>query len=160
MKQRLIYPDICKFLAIFLVTCSHCAQYISGETWTNFFFGSHLDIAFNMPLFMLISGWFINLDKMREQKPAEFVWGKFKRLMIPAIVWWGILYLVSKPQSSPLSFYWYLTALFACMCIIYVFARLIKNDVLCMALSILFVLLCPKTDYCHINFMFPFLWGG
>lgn len=160
MKQRLIYPDICKFLAIFLVTCSHCAQYISGETWTNFFFGTHLDIAFNMPLFMLISGWFINLDKMREQKPLDFIWSKFKRLMVPAFVWWGVLFLVTKPQSSPLSFYWYLTALFVCMCMIYVFAKLIKNNTACMVLSTLFVLVCPKTDYVHINFMLPYLWGG
>lgn len=115
MKQRLIYPYIYKFLAIFLVTCSHCAQYISGETWTNFFFGTHLDIAFNMPLFMLISGWFINLDKMRVQKPLDFIWSKFKRLIVPAFVWWGVLFLVTKPQSSPLSFYWYLTHC-SCVC--------------------------------------------
>ena len=160
MKQRLLYPDICKFLAIFLVTCSHCAQYVSGETWTNFFFGTHLDIAFNMPLFMLISGWFINLDKMRGRKPFEFIWSKFKRLMIPAFVWWSILFLFQKPQSSPLSFYWYLTALFACMCIIYVFAKLIKNNTACMVLSTLFVLVCPRTNFVHLNFMIPFLWGG
>ena len=160
MRERLLYPDICKFVAIFIVTCSHCAQYISGETWTNFFLGTHLDIAFNMPLFMLISGWFINLDKMRETKALVFFWSKFQRLMIPAFVWYVLMFLLARPQTSPLSFYWYLTALFVCMCIIYVFAKVFKNNVLCMSLSTLFVLACPITDFVHINFMFPYLWGG
>lgn len=39
MKERLIYPDICKAIAIFIVTCSHSAQEISGLTWTNFLGG-------------------------------------------------------------------------------------------------------------------------
>lgn len=160
MKERLLYPDICKFFAIFLVTCSHCAQCISGQPWTNFFFGTHLDIAFNMPLFMLISGWFINLDKMRNEKPLSFFLAKFKRLMIPALVWYVLLFFVCHPKTSPISYYWYLSALFACMCIIYVFAKLIQNDYVCMAISTVFVFLCPKTDFVNINFMFPFLWAG
>lgn len=52
------YPDACKFVAIFIVTCSHSAQAIQGGIWTNFFGGRAIDIAFNMPLFMLMSGWF------------------------------------------------------------------------------------------------------
>lgn len=73
MKERLLYPDICKFLAIFLVTWAHCAQCISGEIWTNFLGGKQLDIAFNMPMFMLISGWFIDPDKMRKSNIIEFI---------------------------------------------------------------------------------------
>ena len=64
--SRLAYPDICKFVAIFIVASSHCAQIVSGKTWNNFIGGSGLDVAFNMPLFMIISGWFINVDKLRE----------------------------------------------------------------------------------------------
>lgn len=29
-KDRLVYPDISKFLTVFIVTWSHCAQRISG----------------------------------------------------------------------------------------------------------------------------------
>lgn len=42
MNLRLLYPDICKFLAIFLVTCSHCAQSIAGITYSYFFGGRTL----------------------------------------------------------------------------------------------------------------------
>lgn len=160
MKQRLLYPDICKCLAIFLVTCSHCAQYISGQNYTNFAGGTYLDIAFNMPLFMLISGWFINVDKIRETKVKDYVFSKAKRLLLPAVSWYAILLLVSHPTSSVVSFYWYLTALFACLCIMMVFIKLFKNNTTCMLLSTAFVLLCPKMNFVHINFMFPFLWCG
>jgi fucose 4-O-acetylase-like acetyltransferase len=67
-RERLSYPDICKFLAVFIVTWSHCAQRVSGMIWTNFWGGLQFDIAFTMPLFMLMSGWFINPDKMRKVK--------------------------------------------------------------------------------------------
>ena len=39
MTQRLLYPDICKFIAIFIVTWGHCAQCISGEVWTHLWGG-------------------------------------------------------------------------------------------------------------------------
>lgn len=160
MRERLLYPDICKCIAIFLVTCSHCAQYISGLNWTNFAGGTYLDIAFNMPLFMLISGWFINIDNIRETNIKDYVVSKAKRLLLPAITWYAILSLVSHPARSVVSFYWYLTALFACLCIMMVFIKLIKNNTTCMLLSTAFVLMCPKMDFVHINFMLPFLWGG
>lgn len=159
-QERFLYPDICKCIAIFLVTCSHCAQYISGQNWTNFAGGTYLDIAFNMPLFMLISGWFINIDRIRETKAKDYIISKAKRLLLPAIIWYAVLSIVSHPSTSVVSFYWYLTALFACLCIMMIFAKLIKNNKACILLSTAFVLLCPKMDYVNINFMFPFLWGG
>lgn len=84
--KRLTYPDICKFFAIFLVTWSHCAQCISGETWTNFIGGHQIDIAFNMPLFMIMSGWFINLEKTRNTPTLIFIKAKFRRLLVPSFV--------------------------------------------------------------------------
>lgn len=72
MGQRLYYPDICKFLAIFFVTCAHSAQAISGQIWTQFLGGRSLDIAFEMPLFMLMSGWFINIAAIREGSFLHF----------------------------------------------------------------------------------------
>lgn len=164
MKKRLIYPDFCKFFAIFLVTCSHCAQQIQGDTWTNFMGGTELDIAVAMPLFMLLSGWFLNLDKMRTQRAKDYVSSKFKHLVVPALVWYVVycVFTISRPTSvlSSLSFYWYLVALFVCLCIIFFTSKLIKNNVTCAAVSILLVLCCPYSDYSHINFMMPFIWAG
>lgn len=162
MKQRLLYPDICKFLAIFLVTWSHSAQCVSGEIWTNLFGGKQLDIAFNMPLFMLISGWFLNIDKMRETKTIDFAVSKFKRLMIPAFTWYFVYLIISLklPEITMLCFYWYLTALFLSLCTVLIFSKLFKSNTLCCLLSIAFILLLPGSDYASINFMFPFIWAG
>lgn len=161
--NRLIYPDICKFIAIFIVTCSHSAQAISGRTWTNFIGGTEIDIAFNMPLFMLMSGWFINLDKLRSTNTFIYLFSKFKRLIIPAISWYFIycIFTTNTPTiTNTLSFYWYLKALFICLGIIIVSAKLIKNDTLCFLLSTIFVILCPYTNILNINFMFPYIWAG
>lgn len=162
MKRRLIYPDVVKFVAIFLVTWSHCAQRVSGTIWTNFMGGAEFDLAMNMPLFMLISGWFINLDKIRNANTKEYLIKKIKRLMIPSVVWYFIHQLLSfqAPGFSLFTYYWYLNALFCCHCLILFVVKFFLNDVACIVLSIIVVLAVPYTDLCHINFMLPFLWAG
>lgn len=161
--HRETYPDICKFVAIFLVTCSHCAQAISGEIWTNFLGGSEIDIAFNMPLFMIMSGWFLNFNKLRSNSFFQYAWSKFKRLIIPALTWYVIYCILTAQLFSvkhAITFCWYLKTLFACLIIIFIFAKLIKNNALSIVLSTAFVLLCPFAHLGYINFMFPFLWTG
>lgn len=160
--QRLRYPDICKCFAIFLVTCSHSAQYISGQTWTNFMGGTSFDLAFTMPLFFLISGWFIDIDKIRNTNIVNYMVSKARRLIVPALTWFVLFVLASgtMPCRTGLSHYWYLTALFASLCIIGVFSKIFKNNVVCIVASLIFVLACPFTTRYRINFMFPFLWGG
>lgn len=160
--QRLRYPDICKCFAIFLVTCSHSAQYLSGQTWTNFFGGTSFDLAFTMPLFFLISGWFIDIDKIRQTSVIKYVSGKAKRLIVPALTWFVLFVLASgtRPCRTGLSHYWYLTALFASLCVVCLCSKLFKNNTVCIVASTLFVLSCPYMDHYHINFMFLYLWGG
>jgi hypothetical protein len=75
-----------KTVAIYLVTCAHCAQCLVGSVWTDFLGGKGLDIAIEMPLFMLMSGWFISLDKMRQTPLLTYVGGRFRRLVVPASV--------------------------------------------------------------------------
>lgn len=160
--ERLLYPDICKFVAIFIVTWSHCAQRISGMIWTNFWGGNQLDIAFTMPLFMLMSGWFVNLDKMRDIPLKEYIISKFKRLIIPSFVWYFVVLILSfnLPDLSLFTYYWYLTALFVCLCVIMISCKIIKSNPICAIVTNLIVLLIPYSDYAHINFMMPFLWAG
>lgn len=162
-ENRLAYPDFCKFVAIFIATWSHCTQCISGEVWNNFLGGTKIDIAFNMPLFMIMSGWFISPTKMRSLSARKFVVDKFLRLIVPAVVWYFICCLLSfnRPRIGGLiSFYWYLTALFVCLCVIYVSIKLIHNIYLCAILSSILVVCCPYSDFVKINFMFPFIWTG
>lgn len=163
-KKRVVYPDFCKLFAIFLVTCGHCAQALQGSVWTKLLGGKELDLAFNMPLFMILSGWFLNFDKMRGTKSKDYVCIKFKRLMVPAMVWYVLfcIFTHSIPHSllASLSYYWYLSALFACLCIIFFTCKFFKNNAVCALVSITVVLCCPFSDYSHINFMMPFLWAG
>ncbi len=163
-SERLAYPDICKFIAIYIVTCSHCAQVVSGQTWNNFIGGTEIDMAFNMPLFMIISGWFIDIGKLREVNIVSYVIKKFKRLILPSLSWQIIyIFLFSAIVNDLLAvawFYWYLSALFICLCMILLFAKLIKNDSLCIFLSIVITILFPFSSFVDVNFMLPFLWSG
>lgn len=161
--SRLAYPDICKLVAMFAITCGHCAQCISGQNWTHFLGGSGLVHAFSMPMFFLISGWFINPEKLRKSKLWDYIVSKFKRLIIPAYVWSAIFCVATLyiPSIYHIVFFnWYLKALFVCLCILIISVKLIKNDILCAFLSIGAVLLYPLTDINNVNFMFPFIWGG
>lgn len=174
VTKRLLYPDICKFIAIFLVTWSHCAQCVSGQTWPNFLFGKSIDIAFNMPLFMIISGWFINLKILRETSATTYINSKFKRLIIPAVVWFFINIIVSYDNlpmylsgkgliwfiKAMLNYYWYLTALFCCLTIIFITTKIFKDNKATIVFSIVLVTLCPFSEFANINFMFPFIWAG
>lgn len=161
-KDRLVYPDICKFLAVFIVTWSHCAQRVSGMIWSNFWGGLQLDVAFTMPLLMLMSGWFIDPDKMREVKLQDYVLAKFRRLVIPSFIWYFVLLILSFnfPDLSVFTYYWYLNALFVCLCVIMICTKVYRRNIVCCFVSISIILLMPYSDFLHINFMMPFLWAG
>lgn len=160
--DRLLYLDIGKFVGAFIVTWSHCAQCVSGMIWTNFLGGRQIDIAFTMPLFMIMSGWFINLDKMRKTPMCDYVKAKFKRLIIPSFMWYFVLLLLTlnMPDLSLFTYYWYLNALFVCLCLIMICSKFTKNDLICCFVSTSFILFIPYSDYSHINYMIPFLWAG
>ncbi len=163
MEKRMLYPDACKSFAIFLVTCSHCAQCLSGTTWTKFLGGSEIDIAFNMPLFMIVSGWFVNPLKLRNAKITDYVKKKVIRLVIPSIAWFLLLSVFTLHIPDYFDFkysYWYLKALFCCLCIIMVACKIIKIDYLCALVTTIVVLAMPYSTLFLINFMFPFIWGG
>ena len=161
-NEYFVFIDFCKFVAAFVVTWSHCAQCVSGMIWTNFLGGHQLDIAFTMPLFMIISGWLMNLDKMREMSAKAFVGSKFRRLIIPSFVWFCILICLTfnKPDLTIFTYYWYLDALFVCLCVIMICAKLFESDIVCCLISTGTILIIPYSDVAHINFMMPFLWVG
>lgn len=162
MNKRLIFPDAIKFFAIFFVTCGHCAQSIAGQSWTNLLRGTEWQIAFLMPLFMMMSGWFLNIEKIRETPILAYVIAKFNRLMIPSITWSLLTCLIylQYPRILFVTAYWYLCALFVSLCIIAAVSKVIKSNTLCIIVSITFVMLCPFMWYSKINFMLPFVWAG
>lgn len=162
MNTRLIFPDVIKFFAIFFVTCGHCSQSIAGQPWTNMLGGTEWEIAFLMPLFMMMSGWFLNIEKIRETPLLDYIITKFSRLMIPSFTWSLLTCLIflQYPRIHIVSAYWYLCALYVSLCIIAAVSKVIKSNTLCIIVSISFVMLCPFMWYSKINFMLPFVWAG
>ena len=66
-KNRIEWIDLCKIITMLIVCYDHTIQSITPEEAlkNSFFVGS---ISFHMPLFMLLSGYFINLEKIRADK--------------------------------------------------------------------------------------------
>lgn len=163
MKPRLLYPDICKFIAIFAVTMGHCSQAISGEQYSNVLGGSGLLIAFHMPLFMLLSGWFLNFDKIRNTHFGPFIIEKAKRLLLPSITWCLIYHLLSfhiPSLSTLLFFYWFLSILFCCHLLLFFLSKIIKNDFIVCLFCVLLSIFIFHENLCRINFMMPFIVCG
>jgi fucose 4-O-acetylase-like acetyltransferase len=84
MKQRILYWDVIKFFAIFLVVYGHVIQYLNPperSLW-NSFIGENI-VSFHMPLFMIVSGYFARSLFKKDIK--ETVKNKFVQLVIPSV---------------------------------------------------------------------------
>ena len=143
---------------MFLVTWDHASQVVSGQTFNNFMGGGNL-VAVHMPLFFIISGYFIDLNKIRNCEIFLFLKDKFIHLIVPALSWTAI-YCLFTLKTTFLAFYWYLFSLFVSFIVIMAFCKVCKNNKLVILLSSLIVIFLPYSDVAHLNFMFPFLWVG
>ena len=162
IQSRNEYIDLCKFFAMFVVTWEHFAQGFSHESFPDFFGGVWYGIAFEMPLFMLCSGWFMNTHKIKSQPLKEYVKSRFSRLVLPGIAYYLVCCLLIWRIPNPYHafvFYWYLTSLFVCQMIIAIASKFTsRTSTIILILSL--VTLIPFTDFLKINFMLPFLLGG
>ena len=110
-----------------------------------------------MPLFFIISGYFIDLNKIRNCEIFPFLKDKFIHLIVPALSWTAIYCLLTL-KTTFLAFYWYLFSLFVSFIVIMAFCKVCKNNKLVILLSSLIVIFLPYSNVAHLNFMFPFLW--
>ena len=125
MKERLLYIDQLKGIAILLVVMGHFIQYNSLESTGNTLFSAIY--SFHMPLFMFISGYVafktIRIDIFN--KYSAFLIKKVNTLLVPFFVWPLIVdnfFFAKKPEynfihtlktlvnepSTGLWFLWYL----------------------------------------------------
>ena len=116
-------------------------------------------VAVHMPLFFIISGYFIDLNKIRNCEIFPFLKDKFIHLIVPALSWTAIYCLLTL-KTMFLAFYWYLFSLFVSFIVIMAFCKVCKNNKLVILLSSLIVIFLPYSNVAHLNFMFPFLWVG
>ena len=164
LNQRLVFADFAKLFAMFVVTWGHCAQCMSGQTFPELFGKPGILIAFHMPLFMMVSGYFIHPERIREKKMLTYIWEKFQRLVVPAIAWYicFCLLTVQKPHLMGIfGFYWFLTSMFISLVLISIVAKCNKGDHLLLYLcSAIIVILLPCSSFLHVNFMYPMMVGG
>lgn len=164
LNNRLVFADFAKLFAMFVVTWGHCAQCLSGITFPEMFGKPGVLIAFHMPLFMIVSGYFIHPGHIRDKRWHAYVSGKFKRLVIPALAWYACycLLTIQKPHlMGCVGFYWFLTSMFLSLLLISVVVRVNKSDNMLLYLaSVLIVVFLPFSSFLHINFMYPLMMGG
>lgn len=125
--NRIVYFDLLKLFAIFLVIWGHCIQFFRQSYECND--SVYLIIySFHMPLFMIISGYFSSYKSYR-LSTLELIKKKFRELLLPVITW-GIIFEIIHVTISlykgncffPLydlkAFYfenlWFLKCLFIC----------------------------------------------
>ena len=121
-KERNLYIDLVKAVAIILVVLGHCIQYGSGSLYlssTTFFENKAFIFiySFHMPLLMLISGYLFgfsakNVDSTNNMK--RLVIHKVKQIIIPLFCWSFVSLVIDaitfmkKSKVSSITAYWLL----------------------------------------------------
>ena len=142
-----------------IVCYDHTIQSIApDEALKNgFFIGS---ISFHMPLFMILSGYFINPERMRTDKITISCFSKFKHLMIPAFSWYIIqccLFREIPEVKASLESYWFLSCLFFCFCILAIITKITTNNLIVFTVACIITYFTPYCYFVKINFLMPFL---
>lgn len=119
MKQRIVYIDQLKGLAILLVVMGHvCSKsFMIDNTEFNYFYSS-----FHMPLFMFLSGLFAykGLIHWNMAEACVFLKKKTLRIIVPFVIWGGCLSLATHGRLTDIyigtnASLWFLPALFYSM---------------------------------------------
>ena len=164
-QQRIVYLDLVKLFTIYLVIMGHViAMMVNGYTVGGRMYA--FIYSFHMPLFMMLSGYFISSKTLSRTVP-DFLLTKARQLLLPAVTCTAIcllyLFLVREHvdvRSEIIGNSWFLKTLFIYYTLFSLFKRLPINDlILCIAsCALLFVI--PRCSTMQINLLFPYFWGG
>jgi fucose 4-O-acetylase-like acetyltransferase len=175
-KVRILYFDLIKSFAIFLVVWGHVLQY--GYSYTSnddFFFNKPFSFiySFHMPLFMILCGFFSS--SCLKQSFVQLVKSKFKTLFLPGVMWIFLLYVVCviyclyfntnllgllDKFPNPLNMFWFINCLIACYIVFFISMKLIKSDYLAFIITCIIAFLVPYGYFDNFNFMLPYFWIG
>lgn len=140
-KYRLVWLDNLKGFLIILVVLGHCIQNTTDDYGDDMLF--KYIYSFHMPLFMFVSGFACYKDRI-EWLPVS---KRFVQLIIPFLVWTGILSLLKQDPSlfivdiiQPEKGLWFLWALFFITVIHTACCRLAyriscKEEIICIIVS-------------------------
>ena len=156
-KERNIYVDVIKGIAIILVVIGHCIQFGSGRACleSEDFFNDPLFMfiySFHMPLFMLVSGYlFANTIK---RGTNEIIKREAGTILLPLISWntidlcinllLGQKYTLSILFLSYFHALWFLRALFFCCMVVLLMNRVFKDNISCYLALVAILHLIPN----------------
>lgn len=156
-KQRIIYLDFAKFLAITLVCIGH-AYYFGDELQSKI---RPIIYSFHMSLFMTMCGFFSHSSFLLPFK--NFLIKKCKQLLVPSVVGSLLLATIAYTNGGVRELYggvWFLKCLFACYIVVYISKKVIRNDVTACAISSIAMLAIPYGGSLMINYYLLFFWTG
>ena len=130
--KRLVWIDVVKVIAIFLVLWGHFVMYTGPECLGNPVY--HFIMSFHMPLFMVMSGFFAN--KLVDRRLKDVLVSKFLQLILPALVFSIPLWLLNRyflqTQVSIWNAlyycFWFLKSLFVSICLFYAGFKVFKRS--------------------------------
>ena len=164
---RIIWLDIVKLFAIFLVVYGHCIQQFDDHYKESSLFVAIC--SFHMPLFMMLSGYVLNYNKLLNYKVV--LTKRFCQLILPSLFWITIIYVIENaigvrhlPFSRALWYgLWFLKSLFACTLILVIPMRFIRNKYFSLTISLILsqmTVFIPHLWFLQLNVMLPSLMAG
>ena len=157
MGNRIEELDLLKSIAIICVVVGHVHLFAypqgNPEDWTY-----RVIYSFHMPLFMVISG--LLSARLFERPIIRTIVSKFRRIIIPCIVWQVVtcLLIYSFNKGAIFNEYWYLKCLFLCVILTVLVSKIFKHWLHCLVVCVLITWLIPNVW--NIPYMYPFFCLG
>lgn len=170
MYNRIIYIDLLKLFAIFLVLWGHTIMHFQTDYENSICLQTiH---SFHMPLFMMLSGYFAKSSMTLSLK--EFIPKKFRQLLLPCISWAIVCWLLISSGLINGKFhlnihslfhgwlgmvdnFWFLKSCFVCYSISWICFRFGKYKTLAFIIACIG---CSQLVRFNLNMMFPcFIFG-
>lgn len=164
-QQRIAYLDLVKLFTIYLVILGHVIAMmvngcsVGGRMYTFIY-------SFHMPLFMLLSGYFIS-NKALSKSFLDILLTKALQLILPAITCTVIclLYLFLAREhvdvrSELIGNSWFLKTLFLYYVLFYLIKKIPMTDWLLLMVSCSLLFVFPHASTLQVNLLFPYFWGG
>ncbi len=164
-SNRIIYLDVVKFLAIWMVCIGH-SYFLVDMSRASILY--NWIYSFHMPLFMMLCGYFSL--KSYDKPVVLFLKQKTIQLLLPtvtiSILTIIVCFLIDLPdiaivaRSEAIGGMWFLRTLFFCFVYTYLFKRLGWQDYFTAIGSIVFALILPHGYFLQFNWMLIFFWLG
>ena len=164
-SNRIIYLDVVKFLAIWMVCIGH-SYFLVDLSRASILY--NWIYSFHMPLFMMLCGYFSL--KSYEKTVVLFLKQKTIQLLLPtvtiSILTIIVCFLIDLPniaivaRSEAIGGMWFLRTLFFCFVYTYLFKRLGWQDYFTAIGSIVLALILPHGYFLQFNWMLIFFWLG